>query len=258
MKNNQSGRTMLETLCVLAIMAVLTIGSVRGYRYMINRYKANKISETIAFIVTQLRTGYSTQGSYTGLNNEIAKSIGAIPEHITVKTDGTDNTGRGKFETPWGGFINIFPSSLYTDSTVIDPSTGAQVSIGDSFIVEIGNISRMTCNLLITSDWSNISNRGFVGIAASSKTCSNLSGTGSPVTNAGGCGTANTGLDSIIVNGDYETRRSDVSGTGYAYGIPGSHKWAMPVSPVNAAPACNCVDEANYDIPTCSFAIKVY
>lgn len=257
MKNNQSGRTMLEMLCVLAIMAVLTIGSVRGYNYMVERYKANKISETIAYIITQIRTGYSTQGNYSGINNEIAISIGAIPEHITLKTGGTAATGKGQLETPWGGFINIFPSSLYQDSMVIDPATGATVSVGDSFVVEIGNISRTVCNLLTTSDWNNVSNRGFVGIAASSKTCSAIGNTGASVTYAGGC-KSGAGLNDIYMNENHEGLVASKNSAGYAYGIPGSTKWGMPISPVTAAAACNCVDDSNMPVPTCSFAAKIY
>ena len=264
MKNNQSGRTMLEMLCVLAIIAVLTLGGLKGYQYMVERYKANKIAEAFAFIVTQIRAGYSTQESYAGINNDIAIEIGAIPEQITLRgtAGGSNAQGRGQLETPWGGFINIFPSALHADSMVVDPDTGATVALGDSFIVEIGNISRKTCTLLITNAWGNISNAGFVGIASSSKTCSNVGNMGVSVTNAGGCtssASSSVGLDGIYLNTDYETRADHTSnGVGYAYGIPGSRKWGIPVSPVTASKGCNCIDDNDMEVTTCSFAAKFY
>ena len=41
--NAQSGRSMVEMLGTLAIMGVLTIGGVAGYRYAINKSNANTI-----------------------------------------------------------------------------------------------------------------------------------------------------------------------------------------------------------------------
>lgn len=262
MRNNQSGRSMIEMLCVLAIIGVLTVGGIQGYRYMVERYKANKIAESVAFIVTQIRAGYSTQENYAGINNDIAKDIGAIPEQIVLKgtSGGSTTHGRGQLETPWGGFINIFPSALHADSVVIDPVSGATAALGDAFVVEIGNITRKTCTLLITNDWGNTTNGGFVGIAASSATCSAIGNTGIPVTNAGGCVTSGSyGLNDIYLNTNYESKPDHASnGTGYAYGIPGSVKWGIPVSPVAASKGCNCINDNDEEVTTCSFAIKFY
>lgn len=38
---NQNGRSMVEMLGVLAIIGVLLIGSIPGFRYALLRYKAN-------------------------------------------------------------------------------------------------------------------------------------------------------------------------------------------------------------------------
>lgn len=38
---NQNGRSMVEMLGVLAIIGVLSIGSIAGFRYALLRYKAN-------------------------------------------------------------------------------------------------------------------------------------------------------------------------------------------------------------------------
>lgn len=258
MRNNQSGRTMLEMLCVLAIIGVLTLGGLRGYRYVVARYKANKIAEAIAFIVTQIRTGYSTQENYAGLDNSVAIEMGAVPEHLIER----DNHGEatGKLPTPWGGYINIFPSPLREDSTIIDPNDGSTIGV-DGFIVEIGNISRVACNLLITNDWGNTAKGGFVGIAASTATCS-TGGNGTAATYAGGkCKPSindNYGLDSIYLGKNYEARSDHNSSAGYAYGIPGSQKWSIPVAPATASKGCNCTSDANMEVEMCSFATKFY
>ena len=40
---NESGRSMVEMLAVLAIIGVLSIGGVAGYGYAINKYRANEL-----------------------------------------------------------------------------------------------------------------------------------------------------------------------------------------------------------------------
>ncbi len=42
-KGDESGRSMVEMLGVLAIMGVLAIGGITGYRYAMDKYNANEI-----------------------------------------------------------------------------------------------------------------------------------------------------------------------------------------------------------------------
>ena len=48
MKKNESGRSMVEMLGVLAIIGVLSIGGIAGYTLAMNRYRANEILDTAA------------------------------------------------------------------------------------------------------------------------------------------------------------------------------------------------------------------
>lgn len=41
--NTESGRSMVEMLGVLAIMGVLSVGSIAGYQYAMNKYRANTL-----------------------------------------------------------------------------------------------------------------------------------------------------------------------------------------------------------------------
>ena len=51
-KYNESGRSMVEMLAVLAIAGVITIGGLTGFRSVIEKKKANEIVEAIAEIST--------------------------------------------------------------------------------------------------------------------------------------------------------------------------------------------------------------
>ena len=45
MRKNESGRSMVEMLGVLAIIGVLSIGGIAGYTLSMNRYRANAIAD---------------------------------------------------------------------------------------------------------------------------------------------------------------------------------------------------------------------
>ena len=47
LKRNQSGRSMVEMLGVLAIIGVLSIGGIAGYRYAMEKHKVNELFEDI-------------------------------------------------------------------------------------------------------------------------------------------------------------------------------------------------------------------
>ena len=49
-KLNESGRSMVEMLGVLAIIGVLSIGGISGYTMAMNRYKANEVINAAAMV----------------------------------------------------------------------------------------------------------------------------------------------------------------------------------------------------------------
>ena len=49
-KQNQSGRSMVEMLGVLAIVGVLSIGGIMGYSYAIDKYRANETMNDLNII----------------------------------------------------------------------------------------------------------------------------------------------------------------------------------------------------------------
>ena len=75
MIKNQTGRSMLEMLGVLAIIGVLSVGSLGGYRYAINKYRANTILNDVNMrmvdiahqvYLNQDEIGFSEDWSLTG------------------------------------------------------------------------------------------------------------------------------------------------------------------------------------------------
>ena len=63
----ESGRSMVEMLGVLAIVGVLSIGGIAGYSKAMAKYKINKTLDQLSMIITNVRTTFGNQSSYKGL-----------------------------------------------------------------------------------------------------------------------------------------------------------------------------------------------
>ena len=50
---NEIGRSMTEMLGVLAVIGVLSIGSIQGYTYAMNKYRSNHVLMAMAIITVR-------------------------------------------------------------------------------------------------------------------------------------------------------------------------------------------------------------
>ena len=90
MKNvNESGRSMVEMLGVLAIIGVLSIGGIAGYTMAMNKYKANNIVHAVVQASIECRTRGSV--SATAEADIFPTGIGAALAGAT-KCNGPDGT----------------------------------------------------------------------------------------------------------------------------------------------------------------------
>ena len=92
MKNiNESGRSMVEMLGVLAIIGVLSIGGIAGYTMAMNKYQANEIVNTIVQAAVYCRTKTAPDDNITSAveaDTEIFKTLAC-----TTPDDGTVTFG---------------------------------------------------------------------------------------------------------------------------------------------------------------------
>ncbi len=88
-RTNESGRSMVEMLGVLAIIGVLSIGGIAGYSMAMNRYRANEALDTASKYAVILYAGYQTSkatgGSYTAPS---LKDVGLTASSTSNKTAG--------------------------------------------------------------------------------------------------------------------------------------------------------------------------
>ena len=133
-KNEQSGRSMVEMLGVLAIIGVLSVGGISGYSKAMAKYKLTKAQDQMAMILINLRTAYATSPDYSGLNNAAAISLNIVPSDMLP---GGTGGSKGTIKNAFGGDVTIAADG--------DAST--------NFTITYDDLGKEACVSLLTSDW---------------------------------------------------------------------------------------------------------
>lgn len=144
-KNEQSGRSMVEMLGVLAIIGVLSIGGISGYSKAMAKYRVNKTLDQISMLVMNIRSLFSASVSYNGLNAKVAIDMGIIP---------------GDMQTGTGNDIKII--NAYQGGVFVD--TGDTGGTDRSFIVQYSGLTKEACVSIATADWGSQAGSGLVSI----------------------------------------------------------------------------------------------
>lgn len=135
----ESGRSMIEMMGVLAIMGVITVGAIAAISSAMNMQKRNTVNDEVLQMVTQVRQMFTEYDDYSNINNSTI--FGAI---------GMSN------KNPYGGTYEIS----------VNPSNARQ------FVVSINGLSQSDCEYFVTKGWD-----GSVGYEMSGRTQSGASGT---------------------------------------------------------------------------------
>lgn len=119
--NQESGRSMVEMLGVLAIMGVITVGAVGMISTAMRTQKRSVVNDDVIQIVTGVRQLLGEFDDYSHINNEtIFGAIGVSPKN------------------PYGGTYEL----------AVDPSNSRQ------FIVYINGLNDTDCKYFVTKAWT--------------------------------------------------------------------------------------------------------
>ena len=152
-KSEQSGRSMVEMLGVLAIIGVLSVGGIAGYSKAMAKFKLSKAMDQISTIVANVRTLYSSQPSYSDLTTEVAIRIGAIPTEML----------NGQSATTATKVYNAYNGPVYVE--FVGGLAGTEAKFG-IFGIGFGGLGKEACVALATADWGYESSSGFVTAVA--------------------------------------------------------------------------------------------
>ncbi len=144
MRNNETGRSMVEMLGVLAIIGVLSAGGLAGYSKAMFKHKLNTTMEQITMLVTNIRTAYGTQKNYAGLTDiSVIDNLGALPAGIKNGT---------AYRNPFKGSVAVAAAQ-------------ARKGVADSgFTVTYDKLPKEACIALATADFGSGAGSGFVGV----------------------------------------------------------------------------------------------
>ena len=142
---NQSGRSMVEILGVLAIIGVLSVGGIAGYSKAMYKYKVNKFTDQMNNIIANIRASFGAQKSVEGLNNENIKKMGLVPEDMYKDKD-SDYP-----EHSWGG--QIYFGAPYYNTFDDDGNYTGTFTPNNIFYISMNKIPKDVCMVVLTADW---------------------------------------------------------------------------------------------------------
>ncbi|MBR2137470.1 MAG: hypothetical protein IJ852_05915 [Alphaproteobacteria bacterium] len=134
-KTTQNGRSMIEMLGVLAIIGVLSVGGIAGYSKAMQKYRINKTADQVAQIINGVRTLYSGQKNYTGINGTVLRKAKILPESAFESSSSNNVTN------PFGGVLEIYATGrkLHDDNKAV--------------ALSLRGIPEDACIELVTQDW---------------------------------------------------------------------------------------------------------
>ena len=204
----QSGRSMIEMLGVLAIVGVLSVGGIAGYSKAMTKFKINKTIDQVSHIVTNIRTLYAQQTSYAGLSTPNAIAMGVMPDGISTSI--LKNYG-GSYNSDYYDNANPFNGGI-----IVYSNNGM-----GGFVISYTGLPKEACITLATYDWGSNYSSGLLAITAS-----NISFLSGPM------------------HSHPSSECDSIGGTYYAIACPGDADNPAPMSVTKAAQACNCEDNS--------------
>ena len=103
-ETQESGRSMIEMLGVLAIIGVLSVGGIAGYSQAMSKFKVTKTTDQIQTLVTNIRTSFSSSKDYRGVTKaNVMYALGIITDDMGANA----SANLEALINPYGGTLKI-------------------------------------------------------------------------------------------------------------------------------------------------------
>lgn len=162
--SEQIGRSIIEMLGVLAIVAILTIGAIAGYSKVLYKFKLDRTMEDLSALAADIEAKFSHVGIYTGLTSKTAYTLGFFnPDMIKTCNSESDvaniNTSSSE-ESSGRETVVVSTVDSIGKTCVITLLNGSSVAVsansdGKSFVIAIDNIFKNSCSAIVSQDWGN-------------------------------------------------------------------------------------------------------
>lgn len=164
MKINETGRSMIEMLGVLAVIGVLSVGGFSLISKMQNSYTINQVVDTAGDLASRTRIVMRDyEGNKGSSMNKFLCKAKAIPDSlrenmVTCSDDAFSGIGDVEY--------NIY----YTYGSENSAAT---------FVLQIKNVSEEMCMQIVTTNWGGPGSSGFLGMSVGDSYDSILTATAS-------------------------------------------------------------------------------
>ena len=148
-QTQQSGRSMIEMLGVLAIIGVLSVGGIAGYSQAMSKFKVTKTSDQIQTMVTNIRTLFAAQRNYASVKTGTA-STSELLYSVGILTDEMCPGGGNACSTP----VNPYAGDIELSGTSVN---------NKHFYVKYSGLTADACVRLATQDWGD-SSSGLISV----------------------------------------------------------------------------------------------
>ncbi|MBO5037837.1 MAG: hypothetical protein J6C85_00050 [Alphaproteobacteria bacterium] len=159
---NQTGRSMVEMLGVLAIVGILSVSGIAGFQKAMMKHRTNKTFDEIATIAANIQTLFANYKMYEGTatdcgshNDEKCNDFSTL---LDSDLDFLKNAG-------------VFPEGMFVDGKLVNPFNGVvEVSSWEPkflFII-FEDLPKEACIALVTHNWMNVA-YGYVGLSVASE-----------------------------------------------------------------------------------------
>ncbi|MBR1825630.1 MAG: hypothetical protein IJ770_03490 [Alphaproteobacteria bacterium] len=160
---NQTGRSMIEMLGVLAIIGVLTVGGFALISKMSNAHRANEVIDEIGTLANKTRMIFhefvedNTDANFHKMSMYVYKAR-AYPEGLSCLN--VDNDGKCKAEnSDADSFAFIDKNDVKFE--IQHERSGNEI---DYFVIKISQLSDDLCMAVAQSTWGSPSINGYVGM----------------------------------------------------------------------------------------------
>ncbi|MBQ9089963.1 MAG: hypothetical protein IJY58_02825 [Alphaproteobacteria bacterium] len=155
-RTNESGRSMVEMLGVLAIIGVLSIGGIAGYTMAMNRYRANEVVDAVnkyaVIAYTACQTAKTMRGTTTcavgtdyptydnsGLTSIATLAGGSVVSKIGAEADGSVTFGTQTTAGERDSYTSIDVAFTNADICKAAASTAGTVCTDNKFTYTVRN-----------------------------------------------------------------------------------------------------------------------
>lgn len=127
-KNQQSGRSTVEILGVLAIVGVLSIAGISGYAKVMEKMKLDNTINEIAILIRTINVFYKDQKDYSNLETKNIISWGILPKNMI--------TGSDTLRNPYNGDVKV-----------------RSVSYNAGYVIVYNGLPKKACVAVASVDW---------------------------------------------------------------------------------------------------------